>query len=104
MTSLEEVSGHRTIKDNLIYTSHICCKNLNKIVPKSFTFNDYSSKTGINKMHKNYAYFLIVYVYVSYLVYVYIKNWFYGFNEALAERGWFGRVRPSNMYIYIYKI
>lgn len=84
-TSLNEVLGHRTIKDNLIYTSHIRCKNLNKIIPKPFTFNEYSSKTGINKMHKKYAFILkCKYVYISYLVYV--QNWFYGFKSALAEK------------------
>ena len=46
---------------------------------------------------KFYLHILYVYIHISYLIYI-----LYGFMvliSALAQRGWFGRVRPSNMYI-----
>uniref|UniRef100_UPI0012ECAA42 hypothetical protein n=1 Tax=Solidesulfovibrio alcoholivorans TaxID=81406 RepID=UPI0012ECAA42 len=71
--------------DSLIYGSEICYENIKNKHREAMAINDYSSMIGINKMHKKYAFFLIVYVYVPYLVY--IRYCLYVFISLIRQRG-----------------
>jgi hypothetical protein len=83
--------------DSLIYGSKIYAKNIKNKHCEAMAINDYRSMFSINKMHKNYVYFLIfVHINISYLIY--IIYCLHGFDKCVSTKRGFGGIRPPCTY------